>query len=197
MRPEKRAPLGICDLCTGRIPLGEWYTSKGRERLHCSTSCKATANSRAGAPIRSRKALQRVQAGEWVNPRSLMSTEEISRVQTRASRTARRREVAEGHWRNPALDPQAKRKLSRPRKHRGALARAIEKLGQAKSVSELTPAEQRAHRAWAKRRRAARRDEVNALRREWDRRRWENMTEAERQVQRAKWREQNKRRAKQ
>ena len=30
---------------------------------------------------------------------------------------ARQRKVKEGRWRNPALDDEARRKLSRPRKH--------------------------------------------------------------------------------
>jgi hypothetical protein len=52
--PEKRAPLGICDQCGRPIPQLEWFTSKGGPRLHCSPECRATANSRAGAPIRSK-----------------------------------------------------------------------------------------------------------------------------------------------
>lgn len=192
----KRAPVGICDLCGGSIPRGEWYTTKDRARLHCSTTCKATANSRAGASIRSRRAKQRVARGEWYNPRSQMTSDEISRVQSKASRTARLREVRENRWRNPALDDAARAKLSRPRKHSGALARAIDRLNRRMPVSQLTPAEQRAYRAYRHDLKTRRRDEVNQKRQEWWRRRWAAMTPKQRDRQRAKWRAANKRKNK-
>jgi len=141
----KRAPIGICDQCGGRIPAAEHYTSKGRPRLHCSLECKQTANSRAGAPIRSRKAKERVRAGTWRNPRSGMTPEHISEAQSRASRKARLREVAEGRWRNPAL-----------------LARAIEKAS-AGGMAALTPAEHRAYLRWRRELRQARIDELRCL----------------------------------
>jgi hypothetical protein len=193
--PDKRAPVGICDQCGGPIPAGEWYTSKGKERLHCSPECKATANSRAGAPIRSRKAKAKVAAGEWYNPRSGMTPEQISAVQSRASRTARLAEVTDGRWRNPALDDAARAKLSRPRKHTGVLHQAIKKLGQDYSVSDLTTEEQAAHRDYRRELRLARLDQARQYRRAYDRRRWEQKTPEEREAQRARWRRQNKQRA--
>lgn len=192
---DKRAPIGICDLCGDLIPRDEWYTSKGRERLYCSTTCKATANSRAGAPIRSRKAKERVARGEWINPRARMTGEEISRVQSRASRAARLREVREGHWRNPAVDDRARRKLSRPRKHRGALHRAIEKL-RLGSMDSLTDAERRAWTKYRRGLRQARLDEIRQHDRERYRLRQARLTPDEREEQRVRWREQNKRRKK-
>lgn len=147
MTAEKIRPIGICDQCGGSIPAADHYTSKGRPRLHCSPTCRATANSRAGAPIRSRKARERVAAGVWYNPRSEMTPEQISALQSRASRKARLREVAESRWCNPALAAAARRKLSRSRKHRGLLARAIDKANRG-GMADLTPAEHRAYLRW-------------------------------------------------
>lgn len=143
---SKTAPVGICDHCGGKIHPDEHYTRRGPRR-YCSTDCKNTANSRAGAPIRSDKAKERVAAGVWQNPRDLMTPEEISQTQSRASRTARQRELHEGNWRNPALTDEAREKLSRPRKHDGLLHRVIEKLRRG-SVKNLTPEEQEAHRVY-------------------------------------------------
>jgi hypothetical protein len=98
---EKTAPLGACDLCRGPIPIDEWYTSKGKPRLHRSIDCRNAANSRVGAPARSVKAKARVKAGAWQNPRSFLSPAELSALQSNASRKARTREVKEHRWRNP------------------------------------------------------------------------------------------------
>jgi hypothetical protein len=66
---NKIAPIGICDLCGEAFPVGVApYTSKGRPRRYCSRRCQNTANSRAGAAIRSDKMRERVQSGEWQNP---------------------------------------------------------------------------------------------------------------------------------
>ena len=45
-KPEKVAPVGTCDYCGKGIPVGEWWTSKGRPRLHCSLECRQAASSR-------------------------------------------------------------------------------------------------------------------------------------------------------
>lgn len=196
MRPEKRAPLGICDQCGGPIAPGDWYTSKGRPRLHCSLQCKLTANSRAGAPIRARKAKARVASGTWINPRSGMTPEQVTAVQSRASRAARLHEVAEGRWRNPALSPEARAKLSRPRKHSGPLASAMEKLRAGRgATATLTEEEHAAWLAYRAEQRDRRRDAIRAYYRARWARRWRAMSEAERERLRARWREQNRRRA--
>lgn len=77
-RRAKIKSVGVCDLCGGPIPRGEWYTSKGAPRLHCSIECRQTANSRAGNPKRIEKLRQAIARGEWKNPRALMTPEEIS-----------------------------------------------------------------------------------------------------------------------
>lgn len=143
---DKTAPVGVCDHCGGKIHPDDWYTHRGARR-YCCTDCKNTANSRAGAPIRSDKAKERVAAGVWQNPRDLMTPEEIHLAQSHASRKARLREVREGRWRNPALSDEAREKLSKPRKHTGILHRVIEKL-RGGSLRDLTPDERAAHDAW-------------------------------------------------
>lgn len=144
---EKTAPIGVCDLCAGVIKADEWFTRRGPRR-YCCVDCKNTANSRAGAPIRSDKAKERIASGQWQNPREKMTPEQISETQSRASRTTRMREVEEGRWRNPALADEAREKLSRPRKHTGALHSAIEKLRAGVRMSDMTEAEQDAYRAY-------------------------------------------------
>ena len=189
---DKQQPLGTCDLCLGPIPRDEWYTRRG-PRLHCSPECKNAANSRAGAPIRSRKAKARVARGEWVNPASL-NAPDPQNVSAGISR-ARKAEVKAGTWNNPALGERARQKLSRPRKHHGPLHRAIEKLRNG-SMKDLTDVE---HRAWLKHRRELRRARIEADRR-YHRERYRSqqdaLTPAERKAQRAKWRAQNQRRKK-
>ncbi len=140
-------PIGVCDLCGGPIAPGEWYTRRGPRR-YCSRECRNTANSRAGNPVRTAKLRQRVAAGRWHNPREGMTPEQISAVQSVASRTSRNREVREGRWRNPALADEAREKLSRPRKHTGALHAAFEKLRRGLGVGDLLPEEQEAHREY-------------------------------------------------
>lgn len=123
----KKQPLGICDHCLAQMPEDRHFTSKGKPRLYCSRDCRNTANSRAGSKKRSVKAKARVRRGEWQNPHHLNppSPEE----QARRARLGRLREVQAGTWRNPALSPEARKKLSRPRKHSGPLRQAIRKLG--------------------------------------------------------------------
>lgn len=99
-----------------------------------------------------------------------MTPEQISEAQSRASRTARLREVSEKRWRNPALDDKARRKLSRPRKHSGVLARAIDK-ARTGGMAALTPAEHRAYLKWRRELRLARIDDVRRYYRERYRRR--------------------------
>jgi len=190
---DKQQPIGICDLCLGPIPHGDWYTSKGTPRLHCSDECKATANSRAGAPIRSRKDKARVARGEWINPASLHAPDPQN-VSAGISR-ARKSEVKAGTWRNPALADRARQKLSRPRKHTGALHRAIEKLRRG-SMADLTDAERKAYRAWRHTLRQTRITDVHHYYQERYRKQQQSLTHAEREIQRAKWRAQNKRRKK-
>jgi hypothetical protein len=189
---KKKQPVGICDHCLGEIPRRRWYTSKGEPRLYCSRGCRNTANSRAGSAIRSEKAKQRVERSEWQNPAKL-NPPDPAKVATGVSR-ARKREVEEGRWRNPALPDEARAKLSRPRKHSGALHRALEKLRQGYRVADLKPEEQKVHRAYRKQLRDARRDEINAYRRRRYREQQARMTEEDREAQRAKWREQNRKR---
>ncbi len=191
--PEKVKPIGVCDHCGGGIPPGQWYTSKRRPRLHCSFECKQAANSQAGAPIRREKMRRRVERGEWQNPHHLNPP--TPEEQSRRARLGRKREVTAGAWRNPALDDEARAKLSRPRKHRGVLHAAIEKLGRGLKSSDLTEEEREAFNAHQRRLVAARRDEVNAIARKNYRRRQNEMTDEEREAQRAKWRVANRRRA--
>ncbi len=124
--PAKTQPLGICDLCGGPIPAGEWYTSKGRPRLHCSLECKQAANSRVGAEERSKKAKRRVAGGTWFNPRSHMTPEQIHAVQSRASRKARLGEIERGKWRNPALSDDARAKISAQVQSRAFFRRGVD-----------------------------------------------------------------------
>ena len=197
----KKAPLGICDLCGEPFPPGvSWFTTKGTPRLYCSDTCKATANSRAGAPIRSRKARERVRRGEWQNPSPLLradaTPEEIEtwrrKVAGGVSR-ARQQEVTEGCWHNPALSEEARRKLSRPRKHTDdpVLHSAMEKLTAGLPMADLTTEEQEAYRAYRRRLRRARADEVRAYYRR--RYRVQMATEGGRARLREKWRQQRAR----
>ena len=198
---KKAQPLGICDLCRGKIPPNRWYTSQGQPRQHCSRTCRnpagglcSTANSRAGADIRSQKARQRVARGEWNNPAKLNPPS--SAEQARRARLGRKREVAEGRWRNLALSKEAREKLSRPRKHGddSVLHSAIEKLRQGAKVADLTAEEAEAHRAYRRKLRAARRDEINAAARRRYHEQQAQMSEEARAAQRAKWRAANRRR---
>lgn len=191
---EKIQPIGICDLCLQPIPphLGN-YTSKGSPRLHCSRECRNTANSRAGAPIKSQKTLERMQRGEWANPAELNPPD--PQAVAEGIRKARRREVQEGRWRNPGLTPEAREINSQPHKHSGPLAEAIERLNAGASTNDLTPEQQEAHRAYRRQLEAARREEINAWHRERYARRQASMTEAEREAQREKWRQGNRARA--
>lgn len=168
---EKTERLGICDLCKGAIRPAFWYTSKGKPRRYCSRDCRNTANSRAGAAIRATKQKDRVAAGEWQNPHILRPPTPAE--QSHRAALGRRREVEAGTWRNPALTDEARAKLSKPRKHSGALAGAIEKLGAGAKLADLTIEEQDAHRAY---------------RREQQKRRWESMTEDQRNSRREQWR---------
>jgi len=156
--------------------------------------CRNTANSRAGAPIRSGKLLERIARGEWQNPVELRPP--TSDEQAYRARKGRRREVAEGRWRNPALSDGARAKLSRPRKHKGLLHAVIEKLRRGMSVADLFPNEQATHRAYRKQLRDARREELNRQARERYKLRQEQMTADQRAEQRAKWRRANKKRTK-
>lgn len=188
---KKVQPIGICDLCLQSIPshLGN-YTSKGAPRLHCSRECRNTANSRAGAPIISQKTRARIERGEWANPAELNPPD--PKVVTEGIREARLREVQEGRWRNPGLTPEAREINSRPHKHSGALAEAIERLNAGASTSDLTPEQQEAHRAYRRQLEAARREEINAWHRERYTRRQANMKEEERKAQQEKWRQANR-----
>ncbi len=196
---EKTAPLGICDLCGEEIHLA-LYTSKRKPRRYCSRECRNTANSRAGSPARSRKAKERVQAGQWQNPSPLVredaTPEELEAWRKKVARgvsIARQREVREGRWRNPALDEEARRKLSRPRRHGDNLVlhSAIEKLGAGMSVFDLALEEQEEHRVYQRRLRQARIDDVRAYYRQHYRKRMS--TEEGRAKEREKWQRQRER----
>jgi hypothetical protein len=192
---NKVQPLGICDHCLGEIPadMGR-YTSKGKPRLHCSRDCRNAANSQAGAAVRAKKARGRVARGEWQNPAELNPPSK--EAQASGVSRARKAEVAAGTWRNPADSPEAREKLSRPRKHddNPVLHRALEKL-KSGTVADLTDEEAEAHRVYRRNLGAAHRAEFNARERARYRRQQETMTDAEREAQRAKWREANRRRA--
>lgn len=190
----KQQELGICDNCLSEIPRDEWYTSKGKPRLYCGRDCRNTGNSRAGAPIRSAKAKRRVARGEWQNPHHLNPPTPTE--QSRRARLGRRREVKAGTWRNPALNDEAREKLSRPRKHESSLHAVLEKLKQVGRVADLSPEEKELYRAYRRELVAARRDEVNAGYRQRYQQKQASMSEEEREAQRAKWREQNRRRSK-
>jgi hypothetical protein len=142
---DKVQPIGVCDNCLGPIPEGQWYHRRG-PRLYCGVDCRNAGNSRAGAKVRQRKARERVARGEWQNPHHLNPP--TPEEQSRRARLARSREVRAGTWRNPALTPEARKKLSRPRKHSGALHAALEKLRLGTPVAELTDEEREAHRAY-------------------------------------------------
>jgi len=199
----KLAPLGICDLCWQPIPpsLGP-FTSKGRPRRYCSIACRVTANSRLGAPLRSLKAAQRAAAGLWRNPLG-ETPEEVAAALRERNRSAdhrrkvaaaRRREVEEGTWRNPALSETAREKLSRPRVHADDLVlhAAIEKLGRGLSVADLTPEEREAHRRYRRALRARDPERCRAASRRSYRRRM--ATPEGRARERARWRRQAERR---
>lgn len=174
----KQQPTGICDHCLGMIQPGQWYTSKGSPRLYCSIDCRNTANSRAGNPVRVAKMVERVREGTWRNPAKLRPP--TGAEQAERARKGRKREIAEGRWRNPGLTPEAREINSRPHKYSGALASAIEKLGAGMRVSDLTPEEQEAHRAY-------RREQQRALSKTWD--------DSKREILRAKWREQKRKKS--
>jgi hypothetical protein len=142
---DKKAPIGICDLCGEEIPRDRWYTRRG-PRLYCSRECRNTANSRVGIPVRREKALQRIASGQWVNPASICkpSFEALSAGVS----LSKKRAVAEGRWINPALSPEAREKLSRPRKYSGALHRAMEKLRKRVPSADLTEEEREAYHAY-------------------------------------------------
>jgi len=165
----KTAPLGICDLCGAQMP--NPYTSKGKPRRYCSRQCRNTANSRAGNAERVRKLRASIAAGEWVNPRTVNPPDPAKLAA--ASRRIRLREVRNGTWRNPAMSDEARAKLSRPRKHDGPLAAAIEKLRRpGASVADLTPEERDAHAAYRRALYAARRAAQTPEQREEQRRKW-------------------------
>jgi hypothetical protein len=189
---EKLQAVGVCDHCLGPIPPKEWYTRRG-PRLYCSLECRQTANSRAGNPIRVEKIRERMKRGEWRNPSHIRPPTPAE--QSHRARLGRKREVAAGTWRNPARDDAARAKLSRPRRHEGALHSAIEKLGRGLSMADLTDEEAAAYRARAAELRAARREEINRRARERYAARQAAMTDEEREAQRARWREGNRRRA--
>jgi len=146
MPSEKIQPLGVCDNCLGNIPKERWYTSKGKPRRYCSVECRNTGNSHEGEAVRHAKMLQRMERGEWRNPMQLRPP--TPEEQAERARKGRLAEVEAGTWRNPALSDEAREKLSRPRKHFGVLASALEKLHQGVPVAQLTPEEQDAHRAY-------------------------------------------------
>jgi hypothetical protein len=126
---------------------------------------------RALAPIRGAKARRRVALGLWQNPMRLRPPTPAEQAQR--ARKGRLREVRAGQWRNPALTPAARAKLSRPRRHAGELAQAIEKLKAGAHIADLTPAEQETYRAY-------RRGQAAAL--------WARMPEERRERRRAQWR---------
>lgn len=194
-RRAKIKSVGVCDLCGGAIPRGEWYTSKGAPRLHCSIECRQTANSRAGNPKRIAKLRQAIARGEWQNPRALMTPEEISKAQSHASKTARTREVKEGRWRNPALGAKARKKLSRPRKHHGRLHRALEMLREGVKARDLPEDLRRSHNRYRRRLAKQNGEHRRAWAREWYKKRQAALTPKQRAAQRAKWRAANQRKA--
>jgi hypothetical protein len=190
---EKKQPLGICDNCLSEIPAHTGrYTSKGKPRMYCGRDCRNAANSRAGAAIRGEKTKRRIARGEWQNPADL-NTPSPENIAEGVSRT-RKAEVAAGTWRNPALTPDAKKKLSRPHKHgdNPVLHSALEKLRHG-TVADLTDEEAQAHRDYRLALAQARREELNANARERYHQRQAALTDEEREAQRAKWRKANKR----
>jgi len=124
------------------------------------------------------KAKQRVAAGIWVSPLADETPEaealRLARMGMK-SRQVRRAEVEAGAWRNPALTPAARAKLSRPRTILDpVLHQAQEKLNSGQRVADLTPEEQAAYRAH---------------RREMERAQRERWTPEERERRHEKWRE--------
>lgn len=188
---QKVEPLGICDFCKGPIPRQLWYTSKGKPRLYCSRDCRNTANSRAGASIRSVKQKERVRQGKWLNPMHIRPPTPAE--QAERARKGRLREIAEGRWRNPALDPAARAKLSQPRKHSGPLHRALEKL-RFGSTADLTEEELQAHREYRRKLYRQRLEDARAWYREWYRKKMASLTGEEREELRARWRARNRNR---
>jgi hypothetical protein len=184
---KKIEPLGVCDNCGETFPERvSPYTSKGVPRLCCSRRCRNALNSRRGAEKRSEMARARVRRGEWENPSPLMQDDAtqaevehyIAAMSAGVSR-ARKAEVEAGTWRNPALSPEAREKLSRPRVHgdNPVLHSALRKLGQGDSVGDLSTEEREAHRAYRRDLYAARIEEFRAWRRDWYRRRKEQLAD--------------------
>ena len=102
---RKLEPPGICDLCKNRIR-DNLYTNKGTLRRYCSRQCRNTANSRAGADIKSDKAKERVRLGTWVNPGDYLSPEQRREAAHKGGQAAGkifREQVKAGTWRNPAM----------------------------------------------------------------------------------------------
>lgn len=153
---QKLKPIGICDQCGGPIRM-DWYTSKHQPRRYCSRLCRNTANSRQGAPIRSQKLKERVQAGIWFNPGARLTTDQrhiYACMGGAAAAAIFKSQVKDGTWRNPALSAGARRKLSRPRaKHNYLLHRAISKLSRGLKMADLTPDEAKLYRAYRHRQR--------------------------------------------
>ena len=191
----KQKPMGICDHCEGAIPPGDWYTSHGKPRLYCSIDCRNTANSRNGTPARTAKLRQAVAEGHWQNPHHLHPP--TAAEQAARSRKGRLREVAEGRWRNPALDPAARAKLSTPRKYAAdpVLHSALEQLRQGARMVDLTAAEQARYRSYRREQELARRTELRAYQRARYRRIMTATDPAARELLRARWRRANQRRA--
>ena len=137
-----------CELCgepVDSLGLG-LYTSKRKRRRFCSRDCRNTANSRTGNEVRTKKLMQRIEAGDWQNPAALNPPNPVNI--SKGVRRVRRQEVAKGRWRNPALTPEARKKLSRPRKHKGVLHNAIEKLKQGLKMDDLTAEEAESYRTY-------------------------------------------------
>ena len=106
-------------------------------------------------------------------------------------RRARLAEVQAGTWRNPALDPAAREKLSRPRKYSNDLAQAIEKLRYGKMI-DLTESEHAAYMAYRRELYRQRQDEARAASRAQYAKRQATLTPEQREKQRERWRAANK-----
>jgi len=197
MPSTKHAPLGVCDLCGSQIAPDEWYTSKGKPRLHCSLECRQTDNSRVGAPLRSAKAKHRVALGIWKNPARDLTPQQRKDISARAGTIARTREVAEGRWRNPGLTLEARAINSRPEKHgdNPTLHHAIELMHQGVKLSEMPEPERTAYNARSRELYAEKRDAKRAVWNAAYRRRQAEMTPTQREQQREKWRKENLRKA--
>jgi len=161
----------LCELCGGDLDaqgLG-YYTTKGTPRRFCSTWCKATRNSRVGAPIRAAQMQERVKRGLWQNPAEYHTSETLKAAALTGAevRAEQHRAALEaGTWANPADAPGAREKLSRPRVHGDDpdLHAAIEKLRRGFGVADLNQAEAEAHRAYRRRQgRAMRRRPSNLV----------------------------------